>query len=238
MAGIDHTNRHDRHAVRQLAGMGRRHAPDPRDLAFPLRAITPAPTRTSMMWPLVTPVLDQDDTPMCVGYSWTQFLFSAPVTHKANSLGNPGVYAKQVYDLAQTLDEWPGTNYEGTSVRAGAKALQQLGRIREYRWAHTAAEARNFILTRGTLIIGINWYDDMFVPDASTGLLSVSGKSAGGHAILVDGYEAARDAFRLVNSWGAGWGQHGRAWLRSVDLDRLLSEDGECCSALEQQVVA
>jgi hypothetical protein len=234
---IDRTNRHDAKIVKQLAGLGRKVAPDPRDHGFALRAITPAPTRTSMMWPLVTPVLDQDDTPQCVGYAWTQFLFTAPVEHKKEALGNPGIFAKQVYDAAQQLDEWPGTNYDGTSVRAGAKVLQAWGRLKEYRWAFTAQDARNFVLTRGPVILGINWYDDMFAPDAH-GYLKVGGAIAGGHAILVAGYEQKRQAFRLVNSWGAGWGENGRAWLHLDDADRLLKEDGECCSAVEIKVAS
>jgi hypothetical protein len=235
MAGIDRTNRHDARIVKQLAGLGRKHAVDPRDHGFALKAITPAPMRTSMMWPLVTPVLDQDDTPMCVGYAWTQFLYTAPVEHRRDALGNPGVLAHQLYTMAQELDEWPGTNYDGTSVRAGAKALQAMGRLTEYRWAFSAAEARAFVLTRGPVILGINWYDDMFSPDHG-GYLKVSGPLAGGHAILVDGYEQKRNAFRLVNSWGAGWGENGRAWLTFDDCDRLIKDDGECCSAVELKV--
>jgi hypothetical protein len=39
----------------------------------------------------------------------------------------------------------------------------------------------------------------------------------GGHEMVFVGYDDRRQAFRLINSWGPGWGDHGYAWL-SYDL--------------------
>jgi hypothetical protein len=33
------------------------------------------------------------------------------------------------------------------------------------------------------------------------------------HAIAVVGYDDRKQAFRLINSWGTGWGDHGYAWI-------------------------
>jgi hypothetical protein len=217
-----------------LPKLGRLIARDPRDHGFSLAMVTPPPTKTSVTWPLMTPILDQGDSPMCVGFSWTQFLFCAPVTHKVTELGNAGTFARTVYRAAQKVDEWDGEDYEGTSVRAGAKVLQSQGRVVEYRWATSEPEIRNFVLTRGPVIIGINWYWSMF--DVTPfGFVEIKGKAiAGGHAILVAGYQEKRNAYRLVNSWGRGWGQSGRAWLKADDMERLVVEEGgECCSATE-----
>lgn len=216
-------------------GLGRCPVKDPRDQAHLLR-VAPPVTPRSKSWPLITPVLNQGDTPMCVGYSWTQFLFIAPVEHKANALGDPSTFASTLYNQAKTLDEFSGTNYDGTSVRAGAKALTKQGRLSGYEWAFDALTARNYVLSRGPLIFGINWYNDMFAPKKD-GTLSVTGDVAGGHAILCGGYSVERNAFRLINSWGDDWGQSGRAWLGFADADRLIqAEDGECCSAVERKL--
>jgi hypothetical protein len=42
-------------------------------------------------------------------------------------------------------------------------------------------------------------------------------KNAGWHFMTVVGYDERRQAFRLINSWGKGWGDHGFAWI-SYDL--------------------
>jgi caspase domain-containing protein/papain like protease/uncharacterized protein DUF4384 len=38
-------------------------------------------------------------------------------------------------------------------------------------------------------------------------------KRAGWHGMAVIGYDDQRQAFRLQNSWGTGWGDHGYAWI-------------------------
>lgn len=35
----------------------------------------------------------------------------------------------------------------------------------------------------------------------------------GGHAMLVVGYDDERNAFKVVNSWGSGWGNQGFVWI-------------------------
>ena len=42
-------------------------------------------------------------------------------------------------------------------------------------------------------------------------------KVTGFHAMTLVGYDDRRQAFRLINSWGPGWGDHGFAWI-SYDL--------------------
>ena len=37
--------------------------------------------------------------------------------------------------------------------------------------------------------------------------------SDGGHAMLVVGYDDDRNAFKVVNSWGKGWGNAGFVWI-------------------------
>lgn len=209
-------------------GLGRLHAPDMRDKQFLMRALLPRQIQVRTKYWRCGAVLDQRDTPHCVEYSWTQFVLSAPVMSKRSTLPPVG----EIYKLAQRIDEWPGENYDGTSVRAGAKVLHSLGRITGYVWGYNALDVRDHLLTRGTVVVGTDWYDKMFTPDAR-GFIAPDGEVAGGHAYLVVGYSTKRNAFRILNSWGRSWGQNGRAWISFDDMDYLIKDYGEACSALE-----
>ncbi len=48
-----------------------------------------------------------------------------------------------------------------------------------------------------------------------------TGKVVGGHAIVVVGYDDRRQAFKLINSWGRGWGAGGFGWI-SYDAFRSV----------------
>src|SRR5678809_1152075 len=140
---------------------------------------------------------------------------------------------REIYNLAQTLDEWAGEAYEGTSVRGAAKALTQMGRLKSYVWANGAVDVRDWIMLQGPVIIGSDWLMNMFDP-TSDGTLRVSGSVVGGHAYLLSGYDAAASRFQMVNSWGTSWGLGGVAWIKFRDMDKLLSRQGEGCAAIEQ----
>lgn len=209
--------------------LGRIPAPDERDHRFLMATVLPAeepPLLRSVSYRR-GPILDQGSTPSCVGHGWKAWLEGDPIRQR----GGPGAMA--IYHEAQLVDEWEGTNYSGTSVRAGAKVLHALGYISSYIWAFDEVTVRRWLLSRrGGVVIGVNWYAGMFSSD-SAGYLSLSGSLAGGHCVWVRGYNRPRDAYRIQNSWSEAWGDRGQAWLRASDLSRLLVEDGECCCGIE-----
>ena len=209
-------------------GLGRLPAADARDQQFAMRAlITIPPTLPKYRYYSVTSILDQGASPTCVGHAWRGWLSAGTI----RNLGGPNPYA--LYDAAQRVDEWPGEDYDGTSVRAGAKVLQSLGFITEYRWAWDASTVKLWLLMGyGPVVFGTNWTRSMFTPDRQ-GYVRPTGAVVGGHAYLCVGYSSAADAFRFVNSWGRGWGQVGRFWMRGVDVTALLHADGEACTAVE-----
>lgn len=213
-------------------GLGRRHAPDPRDAQFLLAAPPVAPTVTYRYWYDRWWNGNQGAQPFCVGYAWAHFIEDSPVPHPAKG---PYIDPVEIYHDAQQVDEWPGTNYDGTSVRAGAKVLRSQGLIEEYRWAFDADTVAANVLTRGPVVMGTNWYDAMFTPDAA-GRLHLDGALVGGHAYVLNGYNTRTRLFRVKNSWGIEWGVGGHAHLHHDDLQRLLVEDGEACMATETSV--
>jgi hypothetical protein len=214
---------------------GRLEAPDPRDFDHLMQAPrTPwSYLLTERIW-TAGPITDQGSRPHCVGHAWRQFLEASPVRRGKRQLP----LSEEIYDQAQQVDEWPGPPppYAGTSVRAGAKVLQRLGLIREYMWAPDVDTLRKFVLGRGPVVVGTAWYAGMTHPTKrgkDVWLEPTSGYE-GGHAYVLIGYSRRRHAFRCVNSWGRGWADNGRAWIKLETLGHLIfMQNGEACSAIE-----
>jgi C1A family cysteine protease len=56
-------------------------------------------------------------------------------------------------------------------------------------------------------------------PDGIMPIPKVGERPIGGHEMVIHGYSSARKAFRLQNSWGLGWGDHGHLWMPEQFLD-------------------
>jgi hypothetical protein len=177
---------------------------------------------------------DQGGTSQCVAYSGTHYLKAGPICQRAP------MPQEQLYKRCQREDEWPGEDYEGTSVRALFKVLQAVGLVVEYRWAFDAETVVNHVLATGPVCMGTSWHMGMFAPDR-WGYIAPEGDNVGGHAWLIIGADrdrknpdGTRGAARMLNSWGTAWGkERGRAWLSFDSLESLIEDQGEACVASE-----
>ena len=191
---------------------------------------------------------DQGYEGACVGYAWSHELSARPAVYRVDDN-----FAKAIYYRARHLDPWPGEDYDGTSVLAGIKAVMEVLNERnlplygEYRWGFGIQDVLRMIGYSGPVVLGINWYMDMYYPDRETGFITPSGELAGGHAILANGIKVVKkDPFlpypvtwdnldldkshvRLHNSWGTSYGMGGDAFVTVRDLAALLHDDGEAC---------
>lgn len=222
-------------------GLGRKRPPDEsKDRQYLLPRLELRPLSGWRFW-ASKGVLDQGATSQCVGYSGFKYLTSGPVYNKY-----PKHEPQDLYAECLKVDEWPGEDWDGgTSVRALFKVFKRLGYVSGYRWAFDAETIVGHLLSTGPVVMGTNWYRDMFMPHNKTGYISVSGEQDGGHAWLIVGVDRYKNnpdgstgAIRMVNSWGIGWGQDGRAWMTIKDLDRLVKEEGEACVASEIKISA
>lgn len=217
--------------------LGRHVNHDPRSLAYQVR---PAGVLRSVAWERHIPILDQGQLGSCTGNAATGALGTGPLwdalqTVQRTKLNEAEAIA--LYSAATALDPYAGTypptdsGSDGVSV---AKAAQKAGLIIGYVHA-TSIPAMNTALQTGPVIVGTNWYDSMFTPDAS-GFLSISGSPAGGHEYVIREYDVSLDVYTMDNSWGPDWGIAGRAKIRGKDMTRLLAEQGDCTQFLPLSV--
>ena len=215
--------------------LGRIAAHDPAD--YPLRSalrrgITTFPTRKAWR---TGPILNQglvvcpqkDTTHLfcrehgfCGGAGGEGWLRAEP---RRTGIG-PGML--DIYHLAQTMDEWPGEAYAGTSVRAVMKVMQRLGYLETYSAPANPMEVRAGLTLVSTMLIGIDWTEQMFFPDAK-GFITPGGWLAGGHCVLVNLIDASAKSvddwiYGGPNSWGRGWGWRGRWRMRGKHFHELL----------------
>lgn len=223
--------------------------PDARDLRFRMRGAMP---QVNAVLGKPTPrkrpykdgaLLDQGQKPHCVAYSGKGFMLAAPL------MRDEGFDTTVVYHRCQQLDEWPGENYDGTSVRALMKAMTELGYIGSYVWGQSLDDAIAWMNGGyGTTIVGTNWYAEMSDVDANGFMREPPGSLAtpiGGHAWRVIWFDVKKQGFLMRNSWGHDFGglvrggqgvRSGYAFVRKEFMGRLLREDGEIGAPVQIKV--
>ena len=205
---------------------------------------TPLPKRKT--WRLSSKSLNQGDTGTCVGHAWRNFLRCAPLM---TDKGGPSPF--DIYRQAVALDEFRGNDNEanlpdgdpgldfGTTVRAGAKAVMDFGRLQSYLWAFALQPAVEWVLTNGPVVLGTDWWSSFMEPD-DEGIVEIkpNAKLIGGHAYLWRGVDTTRGLARCTNSWGDDWGQSGEFLIPLRDLERLIADNGEVATAVEKKYKA
>jgi hypothetical protein len=222
-------------------GTGRLKSPDPRDRLYALPPRPPQAAGVRVKTWRSPGILDQGMTSQCVVYSGYKYLTTRPITNKGFKTNEDRA---RVYKEVQELDEWPGTDYEGTSVRAFYKWLKSKGFITEYRWAFDCETVVNHVLGIGPVQMGTIWDESMSSPDR-WGYIYPNTDNAddSGHAWIIVGAnrdarnpDGTRGRVTMVNSWGLGWGRRGRAFITFNNLDKLIKLDGEAAVATEIKV--
>jgi hypothetical protein len=143
---------------------------------------------------------DQGSEGACVGFG----------SSRAMTLLNRRRYdARWLYHEAQKIDEWPGEDYEGTSVRAGMDILREVG--------HRRIRGRNTEAADPAEGIAANRWATS-VDEVRTCLQSP--------------YHDRIGAVPILNSWGRSYPR--TVWMPYETLARLLREDGEATIIVDE----
>ena len=197
-----------------------------------IKAMTPAPVppepspTNPVSWSNTENVLDQGETPHCVGFAGAQWGNTLPVDDKYdNSDGH------DLYYLCKVMDGEPKEE-NGSNSRSLAKALKQAKRLNTYAFAANVDEIIQWLLTKGPVLIGTDWYTGMFNPD-SQGFIRPTGVVEGGHMYLAIGYDPATEIIEYLNSWSDDWGLNGRFYMWKNDATKVFANQGEGLVAVE-----
>lgn len=180
-------------------------------------------------------ILDQGEEGACVGFSWTAWENCAPIGRKVQQ---DNTYAFGWYQRAKEIDPWPGTDYDGTAVSAGADVARERNTIERYLWAGSKEEIDAWLLTKGPVVVGSDWFYSMDDVGAG-GYIRVEPKSRnrGGHAYLLIGKRDGRYVFQ--NSWGESYGDDGLFYMNGENFKKLVAYgNAEFCTALQSKAVA
>lgn len=139
-------------------------------------------------------------------------------------------FAVAGYSLETRLDSYPGQyppTDTGSDALGAMAAGQALGLVGVYQHAFSYAAAVSAVQSGG-LLWGTLWLNSMFDVDKK-GYISVitSSGEAGGHELVLSGYDPENDEWTMDNSWDSDWGQDGSAKIKGVQLTWLLSRDGD-----------
>ena len=228
--------------------LGRRFQPDYRDHDHLMRmhlgasSITVLPNQKT--WAISSKHLDQGNTGTCVGHGWMNFLRCAPIQTSSTKMDQ-----WDIYRAAVLLDPWKDNDAEaslpdgdeglasGTTVRAGAKAVMNFHQLSSYAWCFDLSTMIEWVLTKGPVVVGFNWYDSMFEPGPDGfARIKPGARIAGGHCFMVRGAKVNAGQARCVTSWGNDWNKPmgGDFYMSFEDLERLIHENGEVCTAIQK----
>jgi hypothetical protein len=136
-------------------------------------------------------VLDQGAEGACCG-------FAAAAEAAAEPVPVPRItnrYARGWYKNAQRRDEWPGEQYDGTSVLATMKEGKARGLFGAYGWFLRVESLAHGLVADpeddgGPAVVGVEWREGSYETD-QLGVLRPSGQVVGGHALCVLGFVPA-----------------------------------------------
>ena len=189
-------------------------------------------------------ILDQGAAGACTGFALAAVvnrLLARNTAEMPEPVRGRHVSPHMLYANARRYDEWPGEQYDGSSLRGALRGFYNSGACREELWRRPGARTDAADLARDARLTSLGAYYRLrpHLPDyhaaiSETGVLYVSAavhdgwdhpaqgriapaQGANLHAFAVVGYDS--EGFWVQNSWGPGWGSAGLAHWSYKDWD-------------------
>jgi len=208
----------------------------------------------------VSAIKNQEAEGSCVGFAVAKGIETV-LGKKANGKFK-NMSERWAYEKAKVYDEWPGNNYEGSSVRGGLKAAHKIGLCTEEFWPYrpnnrgtpkpkaaenagkhkvlTYARVRGIdnikraIFENGIVVSAALVHEGWFKPRQNGVIPLKKGFDIlGGHAFALVGYGGK--GFWVANSWGARWGKGGFGVLLFNDAKLHLVDAWTIQMAVEDE---
>ena len=178
-------------------------------------------------------ILDQKSEGACTGFAVAAAINFLNQRAQRDILVSP----RMLYEMAKRNDEWPGEEYEGSSLRGAIRGWRNMGVCEDRLWPYrvgpnrgeltieAAKNARNQTIgayyrirpvisdfhaalnETGVVVASAKVHKGWNNP--RDGLIQYHDKQEGGHAFIIVGYNDK--GFWIQNSWGKGWGDNGVA---------------------------
>jgi len=219
------------------AGLGRILSFDDRNTNFDLRRVVKMPPlvaqRNWALSPSEKTGLNIHESGIAPAGAWVNWL---DTQHSINGQKQVPVSPDYIFEQAQHFDgiELP---HAGTTILACAKVLKKLGMLDEYYWGTDYQTIHTYLVNYGPLVIGTDWYEGMFYPDAE-GFVIPEGPYIDGAAYLCLGYSAVDYCYTFLQNWGRKWGQKGMFKMREGDFAVLMNQGGEACAGVHNGYIA
>ncbi|BAO45243.1 C1 family peptidase [Thiolapillus brandeum] len=189
-------------------------------------------------------ILNQYSSGACTGFA----LAAAINLLYAKAEEDIRVSPRMIYEMAKRNDEWPGEDYDGSSLRGAIKGWRNMGVCREDYWpfrmshkgeltVRRAKEARSHTVgayyrlkpeishyhaalnEAGVIVVSARVHSGW--DDPSEGRIVKQDTVEGGHAFAVVGYDDK--GFWVQNSWTEGWGLQGLAhWTYEDWIENVM----------------
>lgn len=141
---------------------------------------------------------------MCVGSAGRAVLYDV--------LG-VDIDSKWLYKKAQTMDEWPGENYDGTSIVAALRVLEEANFQFSYSHVTISPQPIDKAIHQGSLLCSIKVGDGFLhqqfdeQPPNTFNSINPFSTNTSNHAVAVVGYTDTHYIVR--NSYGSQYGENG-----------------------------